>query len=145
LLELKGSGKGVAGGSGQGIRKPGGGRKETVDKDPTLQDDVNSLVDPVTCGDPESPLRWTCKSVRKLAAELCAKGLEASHRMVAELLHDMGYSLQVNRNTREGVDHADRNSSFSTSMPKCRRLLQRASLRFQSTRKRKSSLANSQQ
>ena len=112
LLEIKESGKGVAAGSGQGIRKPGGGRKKTIDKDPTLKDDLNSLVDPLTCGDPQSPLRWTCKSVRKLAAELCAKGHETSHRMVAELLHDMGYSLQANRKTREGADHADRDVQF---------------------------------
>ena len=112
LLDLKESGKGVGAGAGQGIRKPGGGRKKTIDKDATLKDDLNSLVDPVTCGDPQSPLRWTCKSVRKLAAELRAKGHEASHRLVAELLHDMGYSLQANRKTREGADHVDRDVQF---------------------------------
>ena len=112
LLALKASGQAVTAGAGRGIRKPGGGRKKSVDKDPTLKDDLNALVDPVTCGDPQSPLRWTCKSVRKLAAELRAKGHETSHRVVAELLHDMGYSLQANRKTREGGDHADRDAQF---------------------------------
>ena len=97
---------------GQGIRKRGGGRKKTVDKGPVLRKDLNALVDPITCGDPESPLRWTCKSVRKLAAELRAMGHEASHRIVAELLHKMGYSLQANRKAREGTDHPDRDAQF---------------------------------
>ena len=97
---------------GQSIRKPGGGRKKTVNQDPTLQEDLNALVNPATCGDPESPLRWTCKSVRQLAAELRAMGHETSHRLVAALLHEMGYSLQANRKVREGVDHPDRDVQF---------------------------------
>jgi transposase len=112
LHELKESGGQGTSGSGRGIRKPGGGRKRTIDKNPALKDDLNALVDPLTRGDPESPLRWTCKSVRKLAAELRAQGHETSHRMVAELLHDMGYSLQANRKTREGADHPDRDAQF---------------------------------
>lgn len=95
-----------------GIRKSGGGRKKAVDKDPALREDLNALVNPVTRGDPESPLRWTCKSVRKLATELCTMGHETSHRMVAELLHEMGYSLQANRKVLEGVDHPDRDNQF---------------------------------
>jgi len=63
-------------------------------------------------GDPESPLRWTCKSVRQLAAELRRGGHRVSHRIVAELLHDMGYSLQANRKTLAGTDHPDRNAQF---------------------------------
>lgn len=94
------------------IRKPGGGRKRTTVKDTRLREDLNALVDPLTCGDPESPLRWTCKSVRELAAELQAKGHQTSHRMVAELLHDMGYSLQANRKTLEGAEHPDRGAQF---------------------------------
>ena len=83
----------VARGAGR-IRRAGGGRKRTVDIDATLLQDLELLVDPLTRGDPESPLRWTCKSVRKLAAELKRKGHSTSHRMVAELLHELGYSLQ---------------------------------------------------
>jgi len=80
--------------------------------DPTLRDDLERLVEPTSRGDPESPLRWTCKSVRKLAAELTAQGHQTSHRMVAELLHDLGYSLQANQKTLEGSDHPDRNAQF---------------------------------
>jgi len=70
------------------IRKTGGGRKRTKEFDHTLVEDLESLIEPVTRGHPESPLRWTCKSVRKLAAALKAKGHNTSHRMVAELLHE---------------------------------------------------------
>ncbi len=94
------------------IRRPGGGRKRTRDTDPTLREDLERLVEPVTRGDPESPLRWTCKSVRKLAAELCRTGHQVSHRLVADLLHDLGYSLQGNRKTLEGTNHPDRDAQF---------------------------------
>jgi transposase len=94
------------------IRRSGGGRKAMVVIDPTLRDDLNRLVEPTSRGDPESPLRWTCKSVRKLADELKAQGHQTSHRMVAELLHDLGYSLQANQKTLEGSEHPDRNAQF---------------------------------
>ena len=94
------------------VRRAGGGRKRTVDTDATLKVDLERLVDPVTRGDPESPLRWTSKSVRKLAAELNRLGHRTSHRMVAELLHELGYSLQANRKTLEGASHADRDQQF---------------------------------
>ena len=94
------------------VRRAGGGRKKTVDKDASLKTDLERLVDPVTRGDPESPLRWTCKSVRKLAEELHRLGHQTSHRMVAELLHELGYSLQANRKTLEGSSHADRDQQF---------------------------------
>ena len=94
------------------IRRPGGGRKRTSDTDPTLRRDLERLVEPVTRGDPESPLRWTCKSVRKLAEELQRIGHQVSHQLVAELLHDLGYSLQANRKTLEGASHPDRNAQF---------------------------------
>ena len=94
------------------IRRPGGGRKRTVERDPKLRDDLDRLVEPTSRGDPESPLRWTCKSVRQLAAELQRQGHAVSHRVVAELLHDMGYSLQANRKTLEGTKHPDRNAQF---------------------------------
>ena len=94
-------------------RRPGGGRKSTIDKDVTLLCDLNALIEPVTAGDPDdSPLRWVAKSVRKLAAELQAMGHRASHTLVAELLHGLGYTLQANRKTREGTQHADRDAQF---------------------------------
>jgi len=94
------------------IRRPGGGRKRTVELDPSLREDLDRLVEPTSRGDPESPLRWTCKSVRQLAAELNRQGHQTSHRIVAELLHDMGYSLQANRKTLEETNHPDRNAQF---------------------------------
>ncbi len=94
------------------IRRVGGGRKRTVEHDPSLREDLEKLVEPTTRGDPESPLRWTCKSVRKLAEELRRQGHLTSHRIVAELLHELGYSLQANRKTLEGSGHPDRNAQF---------------------------------
>jgi transposase len=111
LRELKAS-QSVKPKSGQRIRKAGGGRKKTVEKDPTLKSNLDQLVEPVSRGDPESPLRWTCKSVRRLAQELTKMGHQTSHRMVAELLHELGYSLQANRKTLEGASHPDRNAQF---------------------------------
>src|SRR5260221_3492922 len=101
------------GGGNEGrIRRKGGGRKKTVKKDPSLREDLERLVEPVTRGDPESPLRWTCKSVRHLAKELNRQGHQVSHQLVSELLHELGYSLQANRKTREGGEHLDRNAQF---------------------------------
>ena len=94
------------------VRRPGGGRKKTVETDATLKKDLEHLIDPVTRGDPESPLRWTCKSVRRLAEELKRAGHQTSHRMVAELLHELGYSLQANQKTLEGSRHEDRDAQF---------------------------------
>jgi len=94
------------------IRQAGGGRKKTVSIDPTLKQDLESLVEPLTRGDPMSPLRWTCKSVRRLALELVAQGHKTSHRMVAELLQELGYSLQSNVKRSEGGNHPDRNAQF---------------------------------
>lgn len=109
LRDLESKGAGRAERPGHGVRQSGGGRKKTVDKDPTLRADLDALVTPATRGDPESPLRWTCKSVRKLATELRATGHQVSHRLVAELLHEMGYT---NRKTREGAEHPDRDAQF---------------------------------
>jgi hypothetical protein len=94
------------------VRRPGGGRKAAKILDPSLLEALESLVEPVTRGDPESPLRWTCKGTRKLAAELQALGYQASHMLAAQLLHELGYSLQANRKTREGASHPDRNAQF---------------------------------
>jgi transposase len=94
------------------IRRAGGGRKTTLSKDASLSQDLECLVEPVTRGDPESVLRWTCKSVRKLAQELQQKGHYVSYQLVSELLHALGYSLQATRKTREGGEHADRDAQF---------------------------------
>lgn len=95
------------------IRHVGGGRKKTRDIDSTLQQDLETLVEPTTRGDPEGPLRWTCKSVRKLAVALRERGHRVSHQLVAELLQAAGYSLQGNRKTREGTNHPDRDAQFA--------------------------------
>lgn len=95
-----------------GIRESGGGRKKTVDVDPTLKADLEKLLKPTERGDPESPLQWTCKSVRRLAQELKREGHQTSHRMVAEMLHELGYSLQANRKTLEGAGNPDRDAQF---------------------------------
>jgi transposase len=107
------------------IRRPGGGRKRTVEQDPTLIADLETLIEPTARGDPESPLRWTCKSVRRLAAELTRQGHRTSHRMVAELLHEQGYSLQANRKTIEGTHHPDRNAQFEYINARVRACLRR--------------------
>ena len=95
------------------IRRPGGGRRKIVETDPSVRDDLERLVEPVTRGAPESPLRWTCKSVRKLAVALRELGHRVSHQWVAEALRDLGYSLQGNRKTREGSRHPDRDAQFA--------------------------------
>jgi transposase len=107
------------------IRRPGGGRKRAVVQDPSLLRDLEGLVEPVTRGDPESPLRWTCKSLRKLAEELRRQGHQISHQLVARMLHDLGYSLQANSKTLEGTDHPDRNAQFEYLNRKVKRQLQR--------------------
>ena len=110
---------------GRRVRRPGGGRKKTVAQDPTLERDLEKLIEPVTRGDPESPLRWTCKSVRRLAEELKRQGHATSHRMVAELLHEMGYSLQANVKTMEGTNHPDRNAQFEHINKRVRQYLRK--------------------
>jgi Rhodopirellula transposase DDE domain len=80
--------------------------------DPTLVRDLEALIEPTTRGDPESPLRWTCKSTRNLAEALSRQGHPVSYQTVAVLLHDLGYSLQVLRKTREGGSHPDRDAQF---------------------------------
>ena len=94
------------------IRRPGGGRHTLVDHDPNLPSSLEGLVEPLARGDPESPLRWTNKSTRKLAAELTAQGHPISHEKVAQLLRLMDYSLQSNRKTEEGHNHPDRDAQF---------------------------------
>src|SRR6266705_1841270 len=94
------------------IRRPGAGRKPTILKDPTLLPGLEALVEPTTRGDPDSPLRWVCKSVRRLAQALQAQGHEVSRTLVAHLLNEAGYSLQGNRKTTEGDSHPDRDAQF---------------------------------
>lgn len=94
------------------LRRIGGGRKASVKDDPNLLAALESLVEPVTRGDPESTLRWTCKSLRQLESELQSKGYVVSHTSIGGLLRKMGYSLQSNRKTLEGGDHPDRNAQF---------------------------------
>jgi hypothetical protein len=94
------------------IRKPGGGRKKLIEKDPTLLSDLDSLIEPNVRGDPESPLRWTCKSTRQLARSLKSMGHTVSHTRVAEILRIQGYSLQANQKVIEGEKHPDRNAQF---------------------------------
>ena len=93
-------------------RRAGGGRKKLVDKDPTLLSDLERLVEPVTRGDPESPLRWTAKSCRHLAEEWVRQGHKTSANTVGTLLKGMQYSLQSNKKTKEGSSHPDRNAPF---------------------------------
>jgi Rhodopirellula transposase DDE domain len=98
--------------SSQRIRKPGGGRKKISAIDASLVKDLELLVEPFTRGDPQSPLRWTCKSVRLLADELNKMGHKVSYRTVARILKKLEYSLQGNVKTLEGTSHPDRNTQF---------------------------------
>jgi transposase len=94
------------------LRRPGAGRKRKTEEHPELLADLENLVDPVTRGDPESPLRWTCKSTAALARELTTRKRQVSENTVRRLLKSAGYSLQGNRKTREGSSHPDRNAQF---------------------------------
>ncbi|EQD74895.1 Rhodopirellula transposase family protein [mine drainage metagenome] len=97
---------------GKRIRKAGGGRKSIIKTDSGVMAALEKLVEPTTRGDPESPLRWTCKSLRTLADELSASGHAISYPKVGDLLRELGYSLQANRKVLEGTDHPDRNAQF---------------------------------
>jgi len=94
------------------VRRAGAGRPSIEQRDPTLRRDLEALIEPTSRGDPESPLRWTTRSVRNLAAELKRQGHAVSHQTVSELLHSLGYSLQANRKTLEGTTHPDRDAQF---------------------------------
>jgi len=95
------------------MRAAGGGRKKLIDKDANLLSDLDALVEPTTRGDPMSPLRWTCKSTRRLAEELKRQGHQVSQRTVCDLLSQAGFSLQSTRKTREGGQHEDRDEQFA--------------------------------
>ena len=109
LRELRGDAPDSAFG---GVRRKGAGRKPLTQTDPTLLSDLERLVDPDTRGDPMSPLKWTSKSLRNLAAALCALGHRIGHDSVAALLKTLGYSVQGNRKTLEGSHHVDRDAQF---------------------------------
>jgi transposase len=94
------------------VRRSGVGRKKIKDNNPRLVEDLRCLLEPHTRGDPESPLLWTTKSVRNLSKELKKRKYEISYQIVAEILHEMKYSLQSNRKTNEGMSHPDRNTQF---------------------------------
>jgi hypothetical protein len=107
------------------IRRAGGGRKGVAERDPTILEALETLVDPLTRGDPMSPLRWTCKSTRQLAASLRQRGYHISHPTVARLLHELGYSLQANVKTLEGASHPDRDEQFQYINTQVKRYLKR--------------------
>jgi hypothetical protein len=94
------------------VRRPGGGRHTLKADDPTLLRDLEALIEPTTRGDPQSPLRWTCKSTRNLAEALSRQGHRVSYQTVSVLLHELGYSLQAVRKTRSSGSHPDRDAQF---------------------------------
>jgi len=107
------------------VRRPGAGRRPLSETDPGLLAALEALIEPVTRGDPESPLRWTCKSIRRLADELTRENHPVGPVTVAKLLRQAGYSLQANRKTREGASHPDRNAQFEYINASVQRFLRR--------------------
>jgi hypothetical protein len=104
------------------VRRPGAGRKPITASDPLLLEALEAMIDSQTRGDPQSPLRWICKSTRAIARELSRKKHPISHVKVAQILHDLNYSLQSNRKTEEGADHPDRDAQFrhiNAAVKKC--------------------------
>jgi len=110
---------------GMRVRRPGGGRKALTESDPGLLSALEALIEPTTRGDPESPLRWTCKSTRRLAEELTQQRHPVTANTVAALLREADYSLQANRKTREGASHPDRNAQFEHINAQVRRFQNR--------------------
>src|SRR5450631_243109 len=118
IREIQGRGKPLVG----RIRRPGAGRKSITQSDPRLVQTLEGLIDEQTRGDPESALRWICKSTRSIAGELGQQDHPVSHMKVAQILHDLDYSLQSNRKTLEGIDHPDRDAQFhhiNVTVKKC--------------------------
>ena len=107
------------------VRRFGGGRKSVAETDPGLLAALEALIEPTTRGDPESPLRWTCKSTRNLADELTRQNHPVGERTVARLLRAAQYSLQGNRKTREGSSHPDRNAQFEFISTSVKRFMKR--------------------
>jgi transposase len=125
LRELDATASGQTALPPQRCRKPGGGRKRAVDQQRGLAQALERLVEPTTRGDPQSPLRWTCKSTRKLAAELRRQGFQVGPRTVAQALKEQEFSLQANRKTREGAAHPDRDAQFAYINEQVRRFQRR--------------------
>jgi len=124
IRELRSRGPGAIDECGRRrVRRPGGGRKRKEELDPDLLIDLESLVEPEARGDPMSPLRWTCKSLRRLAKELVAMGHDIGFRTVARLLKKLGYRLQANKKTTEGKQHPDRDKQFRYINRRTRRQL----------------------
>ena len=123
-------------------RLAGGGRKNLTVHYPDLPDALESLIDPVMRGDPESPLRWTCKSTRLLANELNHQGYEVGASAVRFLLHELEYSLQGNQKTREGENHPDRNEQFLYINKQVKRFLQSGQPVISVDTKKKENLGN---
>lgn len=105
------------------IRSKGSGRKKLTIKYPEIEQCIEEIIEPDTRGDPESPLRWTCKSVRNISDFLAGKGYSVSRQSVARILREMEYSLQGNRKTKEGKDHPDRDQQFRFISRTCKRYL----------------------
>lgn len=124
------------------IRVPGGGRKKVVDKDPTVVSDLETLIEPTSRGDPESPLRWTSKSTRKLSEELKKMGHKVSHSRVADILRMLGYSLQANKKTIEGTSHPDRDQQFNYINEKCKAFQEEGQPAISVDAKKKESIGN---
>jgi len=123
-------------------RLPGGGRKKITEHYPDLPNALEALIDPVMRGDPESPLRWTCKSTRRLAAELKDVGYDIGATAVRFILHELEYSLQGNKKTREGEDHPDRNEQFLYINNQVKRFLQAGQPVISVDTKKKENLGN---
>lgn len=120
IREIQGGGQPLVG----RVRRPGAGRKSITQSDPRLAQTLEALIDEQTRGDPESALRWICKSTRVIARELGKQKHPVSHMKVAQMLHDLDYSLQSNRKTEEGADHPDRDAQFrhiNAAVKKCLR------------------------
>jgi len=118
IVELESRAKPIVG----RVRRPGAGRKSLTESDPKLVETLEALIDEQTRGDPESPLRWICKSTRVIAGELVEQDHPVSHMKVAQILHGLNYSLQGNRKTEEGEDHPDRDAQFqhiNAAVKKC--------------------------
>ena len=121
--------------SAERTRRPGGGRKSAIAKDRSLLSDLDALGEPTASGDPDSPLRWTSKSVRSLATALQAMGHQVSHTVVAELLHELDYSLQANQKKREGPQHPDRDAQFRYISHQVRRFQQQPAISVDTKKK----------
>src|SRR6266699_1586954 len=124
------------------IRRPGSGRKLITVSDPRLIETLEDMIDQQTRGDPESPLKWICKSTRTIAKELGRQKHPVSHAKVAQILHDLDYSLQSNRKTEQGRDHPDRDAQFRHISAAVKRCLARGNPVISADTKKKELIGN---